>query len=90
VRSVVEGIWDAPAMAEAYRQDSTRCAPIPTYAPNIATDTAAPAVAPADATGAPAAPTPVPAEEQPTEPIIIIGEAGNPPPPAGGAPDGGS
>ena len=90
VRAVVEGIWDAPAMAEAYSQDSTRCSPIPTYAPNIAADTAAPAAESAAPAVPPAAPTLVPAEEQPTEPITIIGEAGDAPPPVGGAPDGGS
>jgi LCP family protein required for cell wall assembly len=30
VQAVVEGIWDAPAMADAYRQDATNCRPIPT------------------------------------------------------------
>jgi LCP family protein required for cell wall assembly len=29
VRSVVEGIWNAPAMVDANRQDTTRCQPLP-------------------------------------------------------------
>ena len=29
VAAVVNGVWDAPAMVDAYRQDATRCAPVP-------------------------------------------------------------
>jgi LCP family protein required for cell wall assembly len=29
VQRVVDGIWNAPAMADAYRQDAANCAPIP-------------------------------------------------------------
>lgn len=29
VRSVVEGVWNAPAMADSYRKDSTRCPALP-------------------------------------------------------------
>ncbi len=29
VQRVVDGIWDAPAMADAYRQDAANCRPIP-------------------------------------------------------------
>src|SRR5690606_3585167 len=29
VRSIVEGIWSAPAMIDTNRQDSTRCTPLP-------------------------------------------------------------
>jgi anionic cell wall polymer biosynthesis LytR-Cps2A-Psr (LCP) family protein len=33
VRAVVDGVWDAPAMADAYRQDATSCPPLPEDAP---------------------------------------------------------
>lgn len=50
VRAVVDGIWSAPAMVDARRQDSNACQPLPEGAPSIATNdpvpvpTAVPAV----------------------------------------------
>lgn len=44
VESVVNGIWNAPAMADSRRQDTSRCAPVPQGAPNVVTD--APAATP--------------------------------------------
>ncbi|HAJ34801.1 MAG TPA: hypothetical protein DCL15_03775 [Chloroflexi bacterium] len=38
VRSVVEGVWQAPAMVDSYRKDATQCQPLPpgvTYATDI-------------------------------------------------------
>jgi LCP family protein required for cell wall assembly len=38
VRNVVEGIWDAPAMVDSYRKDTTKCPALPpgvTYATDI-------------------------------------------------------
>jgi LCP family protein required for cell wall assembly len=58
VRSVVEGIWDAPAMADAYRQDSTNCRAAPQGAPVVVSDTAAP--------------TPVPVAERPLETTSLL------------------
>jgi LCP family protein required for cell wall assembly len=78
VRAVVEGIWNAPAMVDANRQDTTRCQPLPAgitfnTAENMPDLTA---VDP-DAAGAPAAvaenaappadATATPAPEQPAE-----------------------
>lgn len=42
VRSVVDGIWDAPAMVDARRQDSTKCQPVPEGVPSVATNDPAP------------------------------------------------
>ena len=38
VQRVVDGIWDAPAMADSYQKDSTQCAPLPTGVPMVALD----------------------------------------------------
>ena len=38
VQRVIDGIWDAPSMANANRQDETRCEPIPTGPPYVPTD----------------------------------------------------
>jgi LCP family protein required for cell wall assembly len=74
VQAVVEGIWAAPAMADAYRKDVNGCQPVPEGAPVIAS-TDAPAPVPA------AAPTEVPILQptpapilQPT-PVVIEGAA---------------
>jgi LCP family protein required for cell wall assembly len=45
VQAVVDGIWSAPAMVDARRQDATACKPMPEGVPSVASD---------------AAPTPVP------------------------------
>lgn len=39
VRAIVNGAWDAPAMASSYRKDPTVCAPLPTGSPIINTTT---------------------------------------------------
>jgi hypothetical protein len=56
VQAVINGIWDAPAMADAYRHDSSKCAPAPEGTPSIASDTT-----PAVPAAAPVAPAPTPA-----------------------------
>jgi len=38
VQQVVDGIWDAPVMADSYRKDSAQCPPPPTGAPMVALD----------------------------------------------------
>ncbi len=38
VQQVVDGIWDAPAMADSYAKDSTKCPAIPSGIPMVATD----------------------------------------------------
>ena len=42
VRAVVDGIWDAPAMIDARRQNSTACQPVPEGVPSIASNEPAP------------------------------------------------
>lgn len=37
VRAIVNGAWDAPAMASSYRKDPTTCAPLPTGTPIVNT-----------------------------------------------------
>ena len=65
VRALVEGVWDAPAMVDAYRKDTARCPaaaqaapppadPTPTPTPEAAAET------PADASAAQEQPTPEP------------------------------
>jgi LCP family protein required for cell wall assembly len=69
VRSVVEGVWEAPAMVDSYRKDTTRCQPLPpgvTYATDISElDTA---VLDSDAEALPPPPTaePLAQPEAPT------------------------
>lgn len=46
VESVVNGIWDAPAMVDARRQDAGSCAPLPVGAPSVAADALAPTPTP--------------------------------------------
>jgi LCP family protein required for cell wall assembly len=46
VRSVIDGIWDAPAMVDARRQDAASCQPIPQGAPAVASNMTAPAAQP--------------------------------------------
>lgn len=52
VRAVVDGIWDAPAMVDARRQNSAACQPVPEGVPSVAsndpvpTPTAAPVTEP--------------------------------------------
>ncbi len=48
VRGVVDGIWSAPAMADARRQNGTACAPIPQGPPVITTATPAPTPTPVE------------------------------------------
>jgi hypothetical protein len=48
VQQVVEGIWEAPPMANAYSHDSANCNPIPDGAPSVATESPTPKPAPAD------------------------------------------
>jgi LCP family protein required for cell wall assembly len=57
VRAVVNGIWDAPAMVDARRQDSNACQPVPEGVPSVATNSAVPS------------PTPAPAAEVQDNPI---------------------
>ncbi len=38
VQQVVDGIWDAPVMADSYRKDSTQCPAPPTGAPVVSLD----------------------------------------------------
>lgn len=42
VQRVVDGIWDAPAMVNANRQDDSRCQPVPTGPPNVPASIVAP------------------------------------------------
>ena len=54
VRSVVDGIWDAPAMVDARRQNSEACQPVPEGVPSSASNDPLPT------------PTAVPSAEQPS------------------------
>ncbi len=38
VQQVIDGIWDAPAMADSYAKDSTKCPVVPSGIPMVATD----------------------------------------------------
>ena len=40
VRAVVDGIWNAPTMADSYRHDSTNCAPVPDGVPSVVLESA--------------------------------------------------
>ncbi len=40
VQAVVDGIWNAPAMVDARRQDATACKPLPEGVPSVAADSA--------------------------------------------------
>lgn len=75
VRSVVEGVWQAPAMVDSYRKDATQCQPLPpgvTYATDISEldksvlNNDVEALPPPPTTEAPAQPE-APAAEQPAE-----------------------
>ncbi|HXF62404.1 MAG TPA: LCP family protein, partial [Caldilineaceae bacterium] len=67
VRSVIEGIWNAPAMADAYRQDANNCRPAPEGAPIIASDSGpTPTPAPVAANES-LLPTPTPAPLPPPQ-----------------------
>jgi LCP family protein required for cell wall assembly len=46
VRGVVDGIWDAPAMADARRQDANACQSVPNGVPSVATNDPAPTATP--------------------------------------------
>jgi polyisoprenyl-teichoic acid--peptidoglycan teichoic acid transferase len=46
VLGVVDGIWNAPAMADAYRHDSNKCQPIPDGAPVMKAESPLPTPAP--------------------------------------------
>lgn len=48
VLSVVDGIWNAPAMADANRQDSEKCQPIPDGAPAVKSESPLPTPVPTD------------------------------------------
>jgi LCP family protein required for cell wall assembly len=78
VRQVIEGIWTAPAMADAYRKDVNSCSPVPDGVPVVASlDTPA------------LSPSPLPTEVPilvPT-PVVVEGAAVAPEPvspPSGG------
>jgi LCP family protein required for cell wall assembly len=81
VQAVINSIWDAPAMADAYRHDSTKCAPSPEGTPSIASETVpvAPAAAPAAA-----APTPAAATTGDRPDFVLPPEENNPPAGGGG------
>lgn len=49
VQAVVDGIWSAPAMVDARRQNETTCAPVPQGAPVITTATPVPTPEPTPA-----------------------------------------
>ena len=49
VRSVVDGIWEAPAMVDARRQDANACQSVPEGSPQVATNTITPTASPAPA-----------------------------------------
>lgn len=51
VRAVVDGIWNAPAMVDARRQDSNACQPLPEGVPSVATNNAVPLPTPTPAPG---------------------------------------
>ncbi len=38
IRAVVEGVWDAPAMASTNQQEAATCPPVPTGVPNVTTE----------------------------------------------------
>jgi LCP family protein required for cell wall assembly len=42
VRSVIDGIWDAPAMVDARRQNAANCQPLPQGSPSVASNNPAP------------------------------------------------
>jgi hypothetical protein len=48
VQAVVDGIWSAPAMVDARRQNEATCPPIPSGPPVIATETPPPTPTPPD------------------------------------------
>lgn len=71
VRNVVDGIWNAPAMVDARRQNAETCQPLPS---GVAAGSPAPA--PADATPVEAVPADiVPVETAPVETAPIEGAA---------------
>ena len=49
VRSVVDGIWEAPAMVDARRQDANACQSVPEGSPQVSTNTITPTATPAPA-----------------------------------------
>jgi hypothetical protein len=53
VRSVVDAIWDAPAMVDARRQNSSACQGIPSGAPAVASNDLVPTPTPAANVNAP-------------------------------------
>jgi hypothetical protein len=68
VRNVVEGIWDAPAMVDSYRKDTTKCPALPpgvTYATDITELDAA--VLNADVAALPTPPESIAQPEQPAD-----------------------
>jgi LCP family protein required for cell wall assembly len=75
VRAVVDGIWDAPAMVDARRQDANACQPLPQGSPSVATNDPAPT-----ATALPVdilpTPTPGPVEAAPAGEAVLT-EEGN-------------
>lgn len=60
VREVVDGIWNAPAMVDARRQDASSCQPLPQGAPYVAANDPAPT------------PTPVPELIEPPAPEVEL------------------
>jgi LCP family protein required for cell wall assembly len=81
VRSVVEGVWAAPAMVDANRQDTNRCQPLP---PGVTFNTASttPDLSAIDLDAAGVAPEGAPAAGGAVQPPVAEGA----PPPAAGAP----
>jgi hypothetical protein len=78
VRGVIEGIWTAPAMADAYRKDASGCGPAPEGAPVIASlDNPA------------AVPTPLPTEVPILVPTPVVAEGAAVAPETGQVADGG-
>jgi hypothetical protein len=65
VRAVVDGIWEAPAMVDARRQDANACQPLPSGAPSVATNTLVPTPTPAPAVEIPDGEASLPEENQP-------------------------
>ena len=66
VRAIVEGVWDAPAMADAYRKDTARCPAAAQPAPAPADPTPTPEVTEGEQPAEGSLPTDESAAQQPT------------------------
>ena len=82
VQAVVNGVWDAPAMVDAYRQDAANCPLVPV---EVATQLGLPPEAASPFVSSLPAPTPIPADEGATaegeQPAAQDGDAGVDAPP---------